>query len=51
MGTRSLADINPSHVCTRNLSDHFVMQPGKHLFESAYQPMRLASTYAARAHL
>jgi len=43
MGTPTLADIKPSMVITRNISDHFAASPKDHLSLDTYLPLKVAS--------
>jgi len=39
MGTPTIQDIKEAHVITKNLSDHFAMQPRDNLMNDVYEPL------------
>jgi len=39
MGTPTIHDIKPAHVITKNLSDHFAVQPQDNLMNGVYEPL------------
>jgi len=43
MGTPTLADIKPSMVITKNISDHFAASPKDYLSHDTYLPLKVAS--------
>lgn len=46
MGTPTIADIRADHVITRNLADHFAVQPRDNLLNDTYEPLRTAANLA-----
>jgi L-lactate dehydrogenase (cytochrome) len=42
MGTPTLKHITANHVITKNISDHFAMQPSDGLADSSYIPLSVA---------
>jgi len=51
MGTPTLADINPSLLSTRNLTDHFVPSPNDFLSSKTYLPLPLPVFLSQKSRL
>jgi len=48
MGTPAIGHITEDHVLTKNLSDHFAVQPRDNLLNDTYEPIRTAAFHISR---
>jgi len=48
MGTPNINSIHSDHVITKNLADHFAMQPRDSLLHDIYEPLKHARTYVSK---